>query len=472
MALVFTLPLPKAVVMKKNHIIIPALLLATSIVVQAKVTEKLTTANPTTVGGFPHFPPDAATGKGAISASSRLVGKTYLKYESGNFIPVDSTVYMYSNGRGGATTVDNPQEDEHILFDESITYGFNKINGQYVNNLRRIQNFNKDNAVNKLVYQTWKAIWEDSSRFLYAYTTDGKMLTSAFDIWVGSLWTNGYVNTLSYQGNNVVNMSQTGKGSSATLYEVQLSYDSYGNITEIIEKKNNQGIGLVNNERKVYHYNNGMLSEYILYDYDLVNAKWLENKKWEYSYSGKNLMVSTEYRWNGNIWNEFEQHLYDYDIAGNKTTDIIQYWSSTNGKFENVKKDVVKYNTDNQPTLITKYTWDNNNWVHKNGDDEIRLYYQYYFPTNINSIVATRELKVYPVPATTEVNLSMSLDKPQPLNISVMDMSGKVVVTTTENPSQPVLRSTIPVRQLSSGNYIVHIAGEGINVTKKINVVK
>src|SRR5688500_10478376 len=106
--------------MKTLFILIPAVLFSLQLFAE---NEAMVTAGPSIGGQFPHFGNQVAGGGGVSSpakVSLRLVGKTFTRYDGFNFIPVDSIFYAYSNDRGGILNNDNINNDEPLMYDESV----------------------------------------------------------------------------------------------------------------------------------------------------------------------------------------------------------------------------------------------------------------------------------------------------------------------------------------------------------------
>jgi hypothetical protein len=85
-----------------------------------------------------------------------------------------------------------------------------------------------------------------------------------------------------------------------------------------------------------------------------------------------------------------------------------------------------------------------------------------YFEAARSSISSARQLKLYPNPAQDKVNLSLTLEQPHELRISLTDISGKVikVLTPMQTFGSGVLTQNYSIRHLPAGIYVLVIESE------------
>lgn len=455
--------------MRQLYIIIPLMLLIqSSISAKSSGTSQSTTG--ITIGGmFPHFNGNAGAAAGTIT--SRLLAKTYTKY-NGGFIPVDSTVYLYYGTRGGATSVENPNNDESINFDESYTYLYNTSAGLYDNRLHRIQNFDANDKVQLLTYRVWKlttGVWKDSARYVYKYSSNGQLISNTLQQWIQGIWTNSVPSTLTYDSKN--NITQV----SSVDYSLSFTYNSDNKLTSLTDKVwDNSSSTLVNNTRKSYSYNSGNISTYTLEKWNTQTNSWINTELWNYTYTGTDVETITIKQWDGSNWVNYSKHLFTYDNQGNKTSETSQIWNTSANNFINSKRTVLEFNNYNQPTLITDYTWDNSSaWVYALNDQQIRFYYGYYAPTVINPDPGNDipNASIYPVPATDMVNIDINWDEPQAFNGIITDIKGTVVRRWSE-PATRAYHKQENISDLPAGSYFVKLYGSKQEATQKLVVVR
>lgn len=453
--------------MRKLYTIAVLFLISTSTLYGGVESDANVTSVPVINGFFPHFDPGTGFSNGkATWQDMRLIGKTYLSFNNGQFVPDDSVVYMYSGRRGSVPNGENPNNDEHVLFDVSTSYLFDKASQLYANNKQRHQVFVNDNKIKELIYKNWHtqtSRWKNSEKYKYTYDMDGKMQTSELLQWYGTLWTNSTYSTLSYDNkNNVVEMNSTS-------YEVDFVYDASNNLVTVEDKIFVQGTGWTNNKKKSYVYSGKDVTEYTLQEW--VNGTWQHEKKWEYQYDTKgNVVVSVEYYWSNN-WVKSIKNEYTYDQDGNIIIDIKSEWNISSNTFVNLSKEERTYNSKSLPETITTYSWNGSSWYNSNGDYQIRYYYEYYDATTLKdqSILATANLNIYPIPAYDNINITYDWDEPQDFTVSVVDMSGRLVYNNNETATKHY-NGAIQVQQLPAGQYFLSISSADVH-TGRIIVV-
>lgn len=450
----------------RKILLLPALILSTLHVHAGEngVLESVTGV-PVVGGLFPHFGlggnPNAV-----LPANHRMIAKTYLLYKNGSFVPVDSVTYQYSEGRGSIPNVEDMNNDNHVLFDMSITYGFNEVSGQYENSRQRIQAFS-NKKVSELVYKKWHTVtsaWKNAERYLYTYDNSGKMHSSILQMWYGTLWTNDINSVLNYDhNNNIVQMN-------SNTYTIDFVYDQNNNLVMIEDKTWSQSTGWSNHERKKYAYTGDEVSEYILEKW--VGGAWVNEEKWEYIYDTKdNLTMATRYQWDGVSWKNTTRETYTYDANDNMLENTVKKWDAGSGSFTNSSREVRTYNKNNLPVALSDYTWDGTSWVHAENDIQIRYYYEQYFPAGVDGLVAgNNELTFYPIPAADNLHVAFNLNSSQDFSVAVSDMTGRIVYR--ENVTDAIsYNKAIPVNNLPSGNYLLMVYGSnGINMSGKLIV--
>ena len=93
---------------------------------------------------------------------------------------------------------------------------------------------------------------------------------------------------------------------------------------------------------------------------------------------------------------------------------------------------------------------------------------------SINELdMLNRSIKVYPNPASSSLNVSFELDNSSEYNITVTDLSGKVVYNTKSNKGNIGSNTmTIDTKSLNNGMYVLNITTNNSVTSKKFNVVQ
>lgn len=452
----------------RNLLIIAAVLLSYSVAVAGagENGNANTTFTPSVSGLFPHFTNSnnntAGQGGGQTWQEFRLIAKANYTFNNGVFIPVDSYTYKYSQYRGGVPDPEQPEKDDHILFDESIAYAYDQTTTSFDNAKRRLQNFT-DSKVTELVYQNWhtSATWKNSERYKYNYDNAGKMESTSLQYWYGQLWTNGVNSTLVYDNNNnVVEMN------SANI-EVDFIYDASNNLVYVEDMIWQQGTGWSKNQRKEYTYTGSEVTTYTL---DIwLNGSWQHNKRWEYQYDAdNNVIVSIEYSWNFG-WNKYIMEEYTYDSNGNVLEKVKNRWDNSINQYIKSKKEVRTYNYKHQLETYMTYSWSGSKWEHNNNDVAKYYYYELYDPTDIPVLTGTDKVNIFPVPAVDNIIIVLPPEMLS-VDINMTDMAGRTVY----NAQQQVTagnKTTIPVQHLQSGSYVITLVADGRKIhTDKVIV--
>lgn len=445
--------------MKFIYILIPALLLS---FIHSRAESGDNVTGITITGGiFPHF--SSQSGNNSAN-NSRLVAKVHSSYYQNRLVPIDSVHYIYKGERGGTTLKDEPNNDENIYFDESFSYIYNRTSGIYENDLWRIQNFTA-NKVTSLVYKNWRPSpgeWRDSARYTYNYL-GGVMTKTYYEIWIGS-WKQHVLSELVYDANNnVTQMNSNG-------YVAKFTYDVDNNLIGIVDSQQNHDGTWALNEKKSYAYNSeGEVTVYILEKWDMAVGE-VKKTRFEYTYLAKNVATTIESEWKNGTWNNVAKHLFTYDTDDNKTEDIRQTWDAGSATFVNAQKEEWTYNEHRQPVRILEYSWINASWQHTEGDEELKFYYEYFFPAGIDNVATDEnDIIVYPTNAAENINIRVDWDRPQSCTVLVYDMNGRIVYRGRQVKAGD-FDMNISLGALASGNYIVKVVGETSHLTSKFAV--
>lgn len=416
---------------------------------------------------FPHYGSGSSGGAGQSPGSqySRIAGVTYLKYSGFAMVPVDSTTYAYSFGRGGELS-DDDLNDNFVSFDESWTYLYNPDKAEYRNQFRRKQTFSPANKVMKYNCESWSVTsdeWEDSARYLYTYNNDQtKLEYTMFQIFQ-SFWMDHveYDNIYDPVG-RVVSMH-------STALRMDFLYDAANNITE----RTDQVAGYMQpfrfDQKHLFTYNvANQMTSYIVQDYD---NGWVNFKKYEYTYNGPDLVMVMEYNWINNSWKIQTQNVITYDSNHNKLMDVRKYWDESTNAFVNFSRLQWTYNSFGQPLTYFSESFElaTGTWVLTFYDFLYRYYYDSYTPASTKSLAGVdMNLELYPLPAKQILNLRADLPNADGYNITVFDTQGKIL--RQMDGKERNVQQAISVGDLASGNYFLKISNSEGQQTKQFVV--
>lgn len=96
-------------------------------------------------------------------------------------------------------------------------------------------------------------------------------------------------------------------------------------------------------------------------------------------------------------------------------------------------------------------------FVTDNWDEGTGFELEYWAMTNINENSGLSDISIYPNPATNFINIDLTSENAQNINACVYDMSGKMLYSTTYNHAGGSQIFKLPVSNLASGIYFLHL---------------
>ncbi|MFN0274936.1 MAG: T9SS type A sorting domain-containing protein [Chitinophagales bacterium] len=93
------------------------------------------------------------------------------------------------------------------------------------------------------------------------------------------------------------------------------------------------------------------------------------------------------------------------------------------------------------------------------------------FCSDINDIESLTNFQVYPVPTNDVVNMNLNFTTPENVEISIANLQGQIVYTTTEK-NVSLLSKSIDVSNLSAGSYVIKIANSTNIATKTFMITR
>lgn len=105
--------------------------------------------------------------------------------------------------------------------------------------------------------------------------------------------------------------------------------------------------------------------------------------------------------------------------------------------------------------LVGEMTSSNNSFVITNGF--IQPFIQYPAKNNTNNIFANDEIKIFPNPASSYVEINFFTKQKGRIKLSFYDGSGRKILTTADRYHGDGLIKRIPVGQLPNEVYVLHV---------------
>jgi hypothetical protein len=381
----------------------------------------------------------------------RLIAAAKANFDGFDYIPFDSSTYIYTNGRGGILDLD--YTDNFVNFDDSYYYEYDKRTNSYNNSFHYIQSFNLVNNIQNRTQQDWSFVntqyqWHNKTNLEYVYGNDlTQLIETKIQLWTGLWW-----DMSNYQ------IDYDAKGDMVKIdYQTNVTYLTYDNNHNIIERREYSytPAGWQFTDRFSFTYDpSDDITGYI--NQRFINGNWENIDKKEFVISGSVLTSIKSYSWTNSAWQPDHQNVYTYDASNNKLTEEFQSWDASTSSFLNNRKETWAYNQQNQPISYYSQTWNtvSQNWEAKKGDFYNHYYYEFYSPTSVPELPKASDLfAVFPVPANNAVNIQLKKSTAEKYDGYIYDIQGKVVKTFKLSDS----KETVPVENLPSGNYMIGV---------------
>jgi hypothetical protein len=407
----------------------------------------------------------SSTANKTTTTLSRLIAVAYSDADNGNFEVSDSLICSYTGDRG------YDEQLEEWKFDNS--FGWSYDNGNFEESFRSTRTYNSAGRIATMMSEmkdgsSW--VIDDMDRL--TYTSSGLVDTYFYAYFDGSDW----------DSSKTINLYNTAGKSTG---DISQSWDASTNSWE-------------NNYRNRIVLNTSNEPDSSIFEsWDQTAGAWQTKIITKYTYaSGKLANTVTHMDMNG-TWVNGNRTSYTYHTNGKVLTELYESWDAMTAAWRNQNKATYTYSSSGQVTNTLRESYTNNAWVDDRKSDytynsfgqvlveteqsyrlgqwwpsyQSRNYYEIYFPVSVKNTAAHSQLKLYPVPARDRVNVQLDLDKPVNVNISIFDMSGKVVKS-VNLPTVSQYNGHIDVASLPAGNYVMKMTGAGGPQIQKLNIVK
>lgn len=351
--------------------------------------------------------------------------------DSTKFVTVDSTRYIYDyiNGRGG-------------LPGERIQY-----------NVKR--NYERANASSPL------KLMEESEMFYHS--NDDFHYNIRYEK-IGAVTQISSIDTYSYSNarlNKYIRYRYHPPTPSVLygFYKKSYSYDASGNLTaNLTSYSGAPGMGWVGTDAFRYKYdaNNKLIADSALL---VPNLK--PHTVHYYSYDN-----------NGRL-----DKKYNIEPSTEDTSRVTTYFYNASGK---LYMDSTYYFPIQGVTHRNRYYYDQNGLLVRvdayegqagNTKKYSKIYhYEIYWPASIvNTTKSQLDVEVFPNPAINTIDIKTVFNHPQKIQLSIMDMQGRVIKRITDRADKQYQRQ-IYLHDLSSGMYMLHIESEDAESYKQFIV--
>jgi hypothetical protein len=399
---------------------------------------------------------------------SRLIAMSTWNYDGTAMIPSDSTRLTYTGENGW----------DHNLADWKYTSGksWDYDGSNYGDAYMVARTFDGSNRVVGILGQVYDGSnWLPDEIEKYTFNTAGFVETN---VWA------------SYNG--------TGWDSSRS----DFTYDAQGHtIEQIISDWDDMTSAWVKSMRFINIFNGaGLLESEITLSWNAGSSQWDSSYKTMTTYQGNKEATFLSQQYTSGVWEDSYKRTSTFDGAGNiiqtegknwqgsswvnsgrttntynSTNDLIteQLESYQGGAYVFIQELSYTYNSFKQKLTETRKGWDmtSSKFVFDNGSYILYSYYE-EFNNGINKQdLLNGDMKVYPVPAATQLNVSVRWNKMQAATLVLYDVKGRLVKQ-AKLPAALNADYLFDISSLPSGIYVVKALGTDGHISQTVNITR
>jgi hypothetical protein len=393
--------------------------------------------------------------------------------------------------------------DNNFNLIETVTQYFS---GMGLENYERItQTYYPDNQLETKLVQYWNGSeWEDDNKSVYTYDSQKRYSEIIYLLSDGAGGFLEFTRDLhSYSTNpkkETVESQQFANGGWENLSLTEGVYLDEERLQELTISGWN-GFEYVFNEKSVYTYSNGLLTEtlsslwsgtewvdaakqsysydiqermleYLSQSYNDTTQSWENVYKMTNTYYGNDSLMTIAQSGNANTWENLFKVINSYYADGNLKSTVSYDWVSPD--WLPLAKGEYEYNTNGNPSIYLEYVFEDNDWSVYG-----RAIYTFIpaNPTNVDDdIISAEEFKLYdnypnPFNPSTVISWQSSVDSRQTLKI--FDILGKEVATLVDEFRSAGKHSVeFDASGLASGIYMYTITSQSLDGRHNFTAVK
>ena len=449
----------------------------------------------------------------------RLIAVTNCYSDSINYVPNDSSVFIYSGHRGGGATYGIALGAPYTILlgwmintncDTSYVRYYDTTSAIYYMSARVISTYDGHNNMLTQLHQQYDTAyntWYNDTLYTNAYDAKNNQVSSQIQLWDPSSGSGAWANTTMHRyaydasNNNVADTSFSWAGSWTDSLLRTYTYDSYNYLVEshlliwasgkwYEETKHVYALNAGHKPDSVMQYYwDGFVTDWVysyksLFTYDAAynllsdtNLQfysafnmWGDINLHVYTYIGSDVASVEERFYSGGGWNNYSKMNLTYDGAHNLLSSIQQRWYSSYGNYQ---KEENIYNADNLVTSRTTFTWSaTGSWVQNKGYDmQSHFYYEPYVGAGVNNVnMQVSTVQLYPNPAGNYLNITISNTDNRTLTLIIYDMNGRQC-RQWQVATGSSYNAIVPTDNLKAGNYIIQINDAKSTTSKQFSVI-
>ncbi len=381
----------------------------------------------------------------------RLTSVANMEHDGTALRFTDSTTFSYLGSRGGT-------------FDDMwLTWNWDSETGYYYEHngttydpasAKMTTYYNTSGLADSFVVQQWDGTaWLNESKTVYTYDGAGNVATyTEYERNVATgLWSN--LSRVSY--------TYTASGKQATF--IQEMWSTSGGTWE-------------NFAKNTYTWNTADQLTDILWEFWSGTA-WRPSMRTTHTYDGSGNRIESENEsWNTttSVWvPSYKAQSTTFDAYHQPIETTKSLWNTISAAYEQNERVRYSYNTYGKPDYEYSESWNGSSWEVAKYDYRTRYHYEPYTTSGVNEAVnVTANALVYPIPATTTMNIDVSWTDTKQYAATITDATGRVYMSWTSPVMVNKHHEELQIGNLSAGCYILTMQGRTEKVVKQFTVVR
>lgn len=314
------------------------------------------------------------------------------------------------------------------LLQEKISY-WNTVGASWLANHKHDYSYDGNNQEIEVTHADWIdsiSQWNEYQQYFSLYNSSNLVRYLGM-VWNADsmAWMNETKDTMVYDQVQQLTHSETQlwspeKNKWNSYFGNDYEYDAEGNlvqITGLFWEEN--AAAFQNSTRYLYQFTGDELNEIIFQLWNNTSGEWENFNKTSFSYDTTKLLIQKVIsNWNGSVWAESYQYLYDHDGNGNLLESVGQSWNGSSGTWANIER----YSAD---------------WMS--------------VVTGIAPVIESNSFCIYPNPAKDQLMISGTGTSIH-YNAEITDVTGKVIMDV-----EIFNGNSLDLKELLPGIYLLYI---------------
>ena len=249
---------------------------------------------------------------------------------------------------------------------------------------------------------------------------------------------------------------------------IDFTYDGSGNITTVsLSAAGATSWSVVDKYENTFYPDNKLKTSI---SYSLTGTTLEPTLKDTFGYANNSAFATlqSEYMWDNGIWVPMYQMLKHLNAQGLPDTVYQNGYNNSANTWMPFLKTHYTYTTYSNPQLGTDYTFDGVSWSllsHRH------YYYEVYNdPTSVQHITTQQNVRVYPNPATSEINVKFEDGVGRKVTLELVNAAGQRVYRATQHMMQESMK--VSIQSLTPGLYWLTVRNENGELMFRETVVK